>query len=64
MQPHQQRVVEEKNELDEKLSKLSAFIDNSELFFKLSEEDQDLLGRQEDIMKKYSQVLRERIQLF
>ena len=31
MQPHQQRVVDEKRELDEKLSKLTAFI-SSEKF--------------------------------
>ena len=32
MQPHEQRVVDEKTELDDKLAKLNAFIGQSPIF--------------------------------
>lgn len=64
MRPYQQRVVDEKKELDDKLEKLSKFIDNEDLFFALEIEDQDLLGEQEDLMKRYSEVLQKRIERF
>ncbi|TDS82619.1 hypothetical protein [Comamonas sp. JUb58] len=63
--PHQQRVVDEKRELDEKLQKLTAFI-NSEKFAEIVK-DEDERGRlvcQEDVMKDYSAILDERIAAF
>jgi hypothetical protein len=63
MQPHQQRVVDEKTELDEKLTKLNAFFSNS-VFEKLPEAERLRLAKQANIMKDYSDVLSERIAAF
>ena len=63
MLPHQERVVEEKRELDEKLSKLSAF-GISPLFTTLNPEEQGRLNRQYLVMEEYSRILRERIAAF
>lgn len=63
MQPHQQRVVTEKQELDEKLEKLSAFL-GTETFRGLDEAEQLRLIRQEERMGEYSDVLGERIAAF
>jgi hypothetical protein len=63
--PHQQRVLQEKVELDEKLHKLTAFI-SSEKFATLVQ-DEDERGRlvcQEKTMKDYSAILAERIAAF
>ena len=63
--PHQQRVVQEKEELDEKLSKLSAFIDSPN--FTITVKDKNEIARlvcQEQIMKDYSEILAERIAAF
>ena len=63
--PHQQRVVQEKEELDEKLSKLSAFIDSPN--FTVTVNDENEIARlvcQEEIMKDYSEILAERIAAF
>ena len=63
--PHQQRVVQEKEELDEKLSKLSAFIDSPN--FTITVKDENEIARlvcQEEIMKDYSEILAERIAAF
>lgn len=64
LKPHQQRVVTEKAELDEKVGKLDAFV--------LSEEFADLVGFDEmcrlinqlHTMKQYSAILGERIAAF
>jgi hypothetical protein len=64
MQPHQERVVAESNELREKLTKLTAFISGSETFKTLDAEDQDLLRRQRSHMGDYLDVLGERIARF
>jgi hypothetical protein len=63
MQPHQQRVVAEKAELDEKLAKLSTFF-NTETFAGLDEAEQERLQRQAGHMAAYSKVLGERIAAF
>ena len=63
--PHQQRVVEEKRELDEKLQKLKAFISSAS--FTTIVQDEAERGRlvcQEEIMNDYSAVLGERIAAF
>lgn len=64
MQPHQERVVTESNELREKLTRLTAFISGNEAFGKLEEKDQNLLRQQRDIMIEYLDVLGERIARF
>lgn len=63
LQPYQQRVVEEKAQLDERLSKLVAFYDTG-AFSVLDKAEQDRLHRQGQLMSEYSQVLGERIQAF
>ena len=63
LQPHQQRVVDEKRELDEKLTKLDAF-GRTELFASLPADEQGRLNRQHSLMGQYSDVLAERIAAF
>jgi hypothetical protein len=60
MQPHQQRVVDEKAELSDKLEKLLKFFDGS-IYSSLPPEEQSRLSRQSLIMQLYEQVLEERI---
>ena len=64
MQPHQQRVVVEKNELDDKLTKLSQFIDGSSTFKSLSVQERERLMQQRDVMGSYSKILGDRIAAF
>ena len=60
---HMERVVNEKQELDEKLNKLRAFFE-TEFCMGLPFEDRALLKRQEVAMTEYSDVLAERIAQF
>ena len=64
LEPHQQRVVSEKAELDERILKLHAFIQESHIFRALPEDDQDRLKRQHVAMADYSGILGERIAAF
>ena len=63
LQPHQQRVVAEKAELDEKLTKLDAF-GRTPLFALLPADEQGRLNRQHSVMEQYSAILGERIAAF
>jgi hypothetical protein len=63
MQPHQERVVTEKQELDAKISKLEAFVTGS-IFAALQADEQDRLTRQLTLMTQYPAVLQERISNF
>jgi hypothetical protein len=63
-QPHQQRVLQEKAELDMKANALSDFIGNSDIFVSLAPEEQERLKIQNDIMWQYSEILGERIAAF
>jgi hypothetical protein len=63
MQTHQQRVVTEKAELDEKLAKLLAFF-QSPTFRTLTEAEQSRLRNQARFMDGYSAILGERIAAF
>ena len=63
MQPHQQRVVDEKNELIEKIIKLKGFL-LSQMFQKLSTNEQNLLKIQYATMVQYSEILEMRIETF
>ncbi len=61
--PHQQRVVDEKSELDERLAKLGAFV-VTDTFNRLDSIERELLLEQEDAMNAYSDVLARRISNF
>ena len=64
MQPYQQRVVDEKNELYAKASALSTFISISAQFDTLDPKQQELLKEQNDVMWQYYEILVKRISLF
>jgi hypothetical protein len=61
--PHQLRVIEERQALDEKRQKLTAFI-GGELYRKLDSVEQSRLNRQLESMTLYSNILVERIAAF
>ena len=63
MKPYQERVVTEKKELDEKISKLESFL-VSPAYEELSQENQYLLDKQHLNMKEYSTILSLRIKGF
>lgn len=63
IQPHQQRVLDEKQELDTRIEKLSSFL-HSENIHKASGEEQELLHKQLDVMIDLQQVLQQRIDLW
>ena len=63
MRPYQERVVQEKTELDSKLSKLVEFIDGPN-FGAISTPERRRMLRQEDAMRIYSSILEERIRAF
>lgn len=62
MLPHQERVVAERAELNEKLTKLLAFM-NTESFEALPDRDRYLLNKQASFMGFYRDTLDERIAL-
>ena len=64
MQPHQQRVVDEKTELGTKANALSNFIGHSPIFATLDAAEQERLKVQNDLMWQYSEVLGARITAF
>lgn len=60
MEPHQERAVIEKSELDKKRSKLAAFI-GGDTYRTLDRLEQSRLNRQLEAMTLYSNILAERI---
>jgi hypothetical protein len=64
MQPHQQRVVDEKAELDKKAHALSDFIGNNPKFDGIDPAEQERLKEQCEIMWEYSEILGKRIAAF
>ena len=62
-QPYQQRVIDEKTELDNKLTKLVGFFDTG-IFKGLPEDEQRRLREQSEHMTNYSAVLGARISAF
>lgn len=56
------RMIIEVNELEDKISKLSAFL-NTEKFDSLPDEHQSLLVKQNTVMKSYRDILRRRLEL-
>ena len=63
-QPHQQRVLDEKHELDKKAFALSEFIGSNPLFETLDAEEQERLREQNEVMWQYSEILGARIAAF
>lgn len=61
--PHQLRVIQEKEELSEKILKLEAFA-NSKEFRNLDTVEQGLLTTQAYYMRQYEHILKERIEWF
>jgi hypothetical protein len=61
--PHQQRVVDEKAELDERLEKLIAFT-RTPIFAGLDAEERNRLDQQAATMAMYSDILGDRIAAF
>lgn len=62
-EPYQQRVVIEKNELNDKIDRLKAFF-KTKTFEDLNDDDQMLLDEQYWVMKEYSNILATRIGRF
>ena len=62
--PHQQRVVDEANELREKFLKLDAFVLDNPIYKKLEKEEQKDLKLQRTHMEQYMLVLERRISRF
>lgn len=63
MEAYQQRVVDERRELDEKIERLAGFIASTAFDF-VDHELRQLLLRQIEAMGVYSEILRKRISLF
>ena len=63
LQAHEKRVVEERNQLQEKADKLKEFFTNP-IFNSLKEKDRLLLYDQMEVMNKYLSILNERIGRF
>lgn len=63
LQPHQQRVVMEKAELDERIQKLFAF-QQTTTFESLHPAEQERLFNQLSAMRPYAEILRQRIATF
>lgn len=63
MAPHQERVVQEKQELDDKIVNLDKFM-LTETFHNLPAEEQERLHHQFTVMGEYSNILADRITAF
>ena len=64
LQPHQQRVIDEKTELDKKATALSEFIGSNPIFCTINPEEQERLKEQNEVMWQYSEILGARIAAF
>lgn len=64
LQPHEARVIAERDELRAKLKALTVFIDTNPTFVTLPKAEQDLLQKQEVLMRQYVSILTQRIALF
>jgi len=61
---HQQRVLDEKQELDIRITKLDELIQRNALFRQLGSDEQSRMRRQLDVMREYAVILGERISAF
>lgn len=64
LQDFQQRVVEEKQELDDKISRLTTFMQRYDYDDRASSSEHARLTSQLDLMRQYSQILKQRIEAF
>jgi hypothetical protein len=64
MQAYQERVIEERNDLVEKVNKLTEFLDNSEAVSTLLPGEEGRLKTQLAVMQAYVEVLDSRIEFF
>ena len=64
MKPSQQRVVDEKRHLDEKIDKLRSFMFGNPTFTSVPLPEKIRLAKQLEAMELYSEVLGERISAF
>ncbi|WP_253279327.1 crAss001_48 related protein [Comamonas testosteroni] len=62
--PHQQHVLDEKQELDIRITRLDEFILRNALFRQLDPEEQARMRRQLDVMRELSVILGEGISAF
>ena len=60
--PHQNRIINERLQLTAKVNKLEAFVLDED-FYKLPEEEQELLNEQLDCMAMYLRILDKRVAL-
>jgi hypothetical protein len=63
MKPHEERVLEEKRELDVKIDMLTNFFQTA-VYTKLGSEERYRLDHQISYMRNYSMILGQRIQAF
>lgn len=61
---YQQRAIDERRDLKERLEKLSDFVQKSEIYKSLSKEEQQLLRGQLFAMTEYYDLLDQRIKLW
>lgn len=61
---HQDRVINESVELNDKIERLDDFIDNNEIFKSLNKDEQERLIKQAQAMSYYFTILVERIKNF
>jgi len=64
MKPHQQRVIDEKVQLDEKRQKLVIFQESEDFFVLCDEDERIYLIDQLNAMDEYSKILGKRIAKF
>jgi hypothetical protein len=64
MQPHQQRVLEERAELQDRIEALDRFITTNQTFANLPQRERDLLATQLVVMRQYFDILTERMKGF
>ena len=61
MEPYQERVIEEKTDLDLRINRLFIFLNTTKTSSKLSEAEFGRMKKQLDFMIEYSNILQERI---
>lgn len=61
--PHQQRVIDEKEALDEKITKLKVFV-LTKTYGAIAMVERNALSDQLDVMVRYSEILGQRIRRF
>lgn len=64
MQEYQQKVIEEKEELDNKIKLLQNFIETNKLYIDLPDYEKKDMTNQLDAMRFYSSCLKNRINRF